>query len=79
MNNKKYIYNINCADYLIRHGAKCIGTGVNKNSSKTYWMFDYEQCQKAYTMWNKHKTVKEIIKEINKQYETYNNDKDSNQ
>lgn len=65
----KYVYNINCVNYLIRHGAICTGTGINKNSRKTYWTFDYKQCQDAYNKWNKHKAVKEIMKEINLNYE----------
>lgn len=70
----KYIYNINCANYLMKHGAECIGTGINQNSKKTYWVFDYKQCQKAYDMWNKHKLVKEIMSEINTKYERDNHE-----
>lgn len=48
MNNKKFIYNVHFANYLIQRGVSCIGTGINKASGKFYWVFRYDECQPIY-------------------------------
>ena len=48
MDNKKFIYNVHFANYLIQRGVVCIGTGINKASGKFYWVFRYEECQPIY-------------------------------
>lgn len=48
MDNKKFIYNVHFANYLIQRGATCIGTGINKASGKFYWVFRYDECQPIY-------------------------------
>lgn len=66
----KYVYNIDCADYLIKHGGIPVGVGINYNSKKVYVCFGYEQCQDAYEKWNQHKEVQEeLMKEVIKNYE----------
>lgn len=66
----KYVYNIDCADYLIKHNAIPVGTGVNYKSKKVYICFDYNQCQEAYEKWNFHKKVQEeLMKEVIENYE----------
>lgn len=46
--NKKYIYNVHFANYLINHGVTCIGTGINKSTGRFYWVFRYDECQPIY-------------------------------
>lgn len=48
LDNKKFIYNVHFANYLIQHGVTCIGTGINKASGKFYWVFRYDECQPVY-------------------------------
>lgn len=48
MDNKKFIYNVHFANYLIQRGVTCIGTGINKASGKFYWVFRYDECQPIY-------------------------------
>lgn len=57
MGNIKYIYNFKQADYFMKHGAVCIGTGFNAKSSHYYWEFqkDNEKTQKCYDLWEKDK------------------------
>lgn len=69
MKNKN-IYNINCADFLMKHGAECIGTGIDKETNRTYWIFNKKQCQNAYNQWNKHKTIRDLMKEIKDNYDS---------
>ena len=49
----KYIYNYVQADYFIKNGAVCIGTGFNAKSSHYYWEFDKndDRTQKCYDLW----------------------------
>ena len=48
VDNKKFIYNVHFANYLIQRGVTCIGTGINKASGKFYWVFRYDECQPIY-------------------------------
>ena len=41
MGNIKYIYNFKQADYFMKHGAVCIGTGLNTKSYHYYWRYHY--------------------------------------
>lgn len=52
MKNIKYVYNPFCADFLIKHGGVCTGTGVNQSSKSIYYTFVYNQVQDAYKQWN---------------------------
>lgn len=52
---KKYIYNFKQADFFIKQGAVCIGTGFNAKSGKYYWEFNYDQLQKYYSLWEENK------------------------
>lgn len=61
---KKYVYDVKCADFLIHNGALCIGTGINRNSLNTFWVFNYIQCQDAYKKWNREQLLNDILKEI---------------
>lgn len=55
MNNIKYIYNVKQANFFIYNGARCIGTGLNKNSKQYYWEFNYDELQPLYPVWNEWK------------------------
>lgn len=55
MNNKKYIYNYELANFFIKEGCKILETGLNKNQSRIYWLFDYNEIQPAYEKWNNRK------------------------
>ena len=66
MCNYKYIYNINCANFFMRHGFVCKGTGINKETGKTFWCFDKKIIQKGYDMWEEHKENRDNIFEMPK-------------
>lgn len=53
--NKKYIYNYQQADFFIKQNVKCLGVGKHIKTEKIYFIFDYNECQNAYTKWNKQK------------------------
>lgn len=55
MSGKKYIYNPKQANFFMEYGVKCIGTGINPSTGKMYWVFGYDDCQKAYDVWNNRK------------------------
>lgn len=50
--DKKFLYDIKMANFFMMNGAKCIGTGINKNTGNTFWCFEKESCQEAYKLWN---------------------------
>ena len=52
--NKKFVYNINVADFLMKY-VRCWGTGINKKSGSTFWVFDYDEIQPYYELYNKNK------------------------
>lgn len=65
----KYVYNTNCADFLIKHGAIPLGVGINYNSKKVYVSFGYNQCQEAYEKWNNYKIIQEeVMKKVIENY-----------
>ena len=47
----RYIYNPIQANFMIKSGVTCIGTGINKNTNKIYWEFDYKLSKNAYELW----------------------------
>ena len=49
-NHKKYIYNYKQADFFMKIGAKCIGTGFNAKSDRYFWEFNYNQLQEYYPL-----------------------------
>ena len=53
----KYIYNYVQADYFIKNGAVCIGTGYNAKSQHFYWEFDRDKIQYLYPDWEKNRNV----------------------
>lgn len=48
---KKYIYNYKQADFFIKQGAICIGTGFNAKSDRYFWEFNYNKIQDYYPLW----------------------------
>ena len=51
----KYIYDPHWANYLVIHGAKVTGVGLNKRSNRVYIAFDYNSTQKIYEEYYKNK------------------------
>ena len=54
MSNKKYIYNPDQARFYIKNGVMVIDTGVNRNTNKPYWVFDWESTKEVYQLWLAH-------------------------
>ena len=53
MNGKKYIYNVEMANFFMQEGVKCLGTGIHRTTKRVYYIFGYNECQEAYEKWNK--------------------------
>ena len=52
MKNYKYIYDLAMANFFIRNGGICTGTGRNKENERIFWCFDAEQVKDIYPLWN---------------------------
>lgn len=53
MNGKKYIYNVEMANFFMENGVTCLGTGIHRTTKRVYYIFGYNECQEAYEKWNK--------------------------
>ena len=53
MNGKKYIYNVEMANFFMQNGVVCLGTGIHRTTKRVYYIFGYNECQEAYEKWNK--------------------------
>lgn len=65
-NRLRYVYNINMADFFMKKGLRCLSTGVNKNSKRTYWCFDYVDSQEYQKLWEIHKRNRDRFSNFNK-------------
>ena len=53
MSGKKYIYNYQLANFMMEQGVRCLGCGRHNKSKQIYFIFNYDECQEAYEIWNK--------------------------
>ena len=53
MNGKKYIYNVEMANFFMQNGVVCLGTGIHRTTKRVYYIFGYNECQEAYEKWNR--------------------------
>ena len=53
MSGKKYIYNVEMANFFMQEGVVCLGTGIHHTTMRVYYIFGYNECQEAYEKWVK--------------------------
>lgn len=51
MDNRKYIYNLDQANFYMQEGCKCLETGKHRTTGKIFWVFDWKETQRAYEKW----------------------------
>lgn len=49
-----YIYNIYKANFYMKYGLRCLGTGFNSKTHLIYWTFDTEETIPLTAIWEKH-------------------------
>lgn len=55
--NKKYIYNMKQANFIMHYGIKCLGVGKHHHTKKMYFVFNHFDVQPALEAWRANKPV----------------------
>ena len=53
--NKKFIYNYQLANIAMKMGIKCLETGRSSKTGNIFYVFDYNEIQPVYEVWEEYK------------------------